>query len=360
MSIKFTAERFQKIKETYTLWWDRKLDRPLMKIVVPNAYEPDVPLPKAPLLSQENCHDFSYTPEEIIDAIDYDLSKKEYIGDAFPYVNFGIFGPGVCAAFCGAILDNSSGRVWFFPPKKQEIFDIHIKYDPNNKWVKRIKDLYKAGLKKWGDTVVMGLPDLGGIMDIVAIFCESENLLYDLYDNPEEVTRLRKEAEIAWNEAFDDLTSVIQSEKHGYSDWLGLYSDTPSYVIQCDFCYMIGNDMFKEFVLPSLENHVQKLDRTVYHLDGIGELNHFNDIVGLKDLNAIQWVSGDGKPKGTYWLNSVYKPMQEANKGIQIIGTIDEFFDVYKTINKSVFYAQSILKENLDEFKEKTKDLIEY
>ena len=95
------------------------------------------------------------------------------MGDGFPYVNFDCFGPGVVAAFCGARLDNSSGQVWFFPQKKQEIGDIHVKYDPENIWVKRIKDIYRAGLDRWNGSVIMGMPDLGGVLDVAASLCDS-------------------------------------------------------------------------------------------------------------------------------------------------------------------------------------------
>ena len=42
------------------------------------------------------------------------------------------------------------------------------------------QDIYGAGIRKWKGNVLMGMPDLGGIMDIVATLRGSENLLYDL------------------------------------------------------------------------------------------------------------------------------------------------------------------------------------
>lgn len=63
------------------------------------------------------------------------------------------------------------------------------------------------------------MPDLGGVLDIVAVFRETENLLIDLYDTPEEVLRLCDEAYTAWMEAYHDLNSVLQPINPGYSDW---------------------------------------------------------------------------------------------------------------------------------------------
>jgi len=55
------------------------------------SYLPDTEKPRAPILSQENCHDFSYSAEELIETLDWELSQHEFLGDAFPFVNFASF-----------------------------------------------------------------------------------------------------------------------------------------------------------------------------------------------------------------------------------------------------------------------------
>ena len=79
--IHFTSENWARTRETYDAWWEGALERPLIKSPV-RCFDPGRPAPKAPLLSQENCHDFSYSPEEIVDAMDYDLSQLAFMGDA--------------------------------------------------------------------------------------------------------------------------------------------------------------------------------------------------------------------------------------------------------------------------------------
>ena len=80
--------------------------------------------------------------------------------------------------------------MWFTPKKKVPIRELHLAYDPDNPWLVRIKDIYRAGMKKWGGNVCMGMTDLGGVLDILASFLTTDQLLYDLYDEPEEVQRL--------------------------------------------------------------------------------------------------------------------------------------------------------------------------
>lgn len=343
MPIHFNAERMECAAQAHALWWKGELDRPLMKVTIADAY--DVPPCSIPVLSQQNCNDFSISPEQVIDALDHWLSRQEYLGDAFPMVNFDAFGPGVLAAFCGARLDNTSGGVWFFPKKEMEIEDIHVQYDPQNEYVQRIKAIYRAGLEKWNGSVIMGLPDLGGVMDVAATFRGSENLLMDLYDCPEEVARLNEEIQKAWYEAYEDFMQVLKPQKYN-TNWAGLLSDAPSYVIQCDFSYMIGNPMFKEFVLETLRTDTKRLTNTIYHLDGVGELNHLEDILTLKDLNAVQWVFGDGKPPAECWLD-VYRRIVQAGKQIQITGTPESYLKVIAELHGTPYAAHGLKKDQM-------------
>ena len=334
--IHFAEERWAQTRQVYDDWWEGRLSRPLIKSRV-RCFDPGRPAPKAPLLSQENCHDFSYTPEEIVDAMDYALSQYAFLGDAFPMVNFDSFGPGVLAAFCGAVLDNTSGRVWFFPPRKLPIDRLHIRYDPENRWVRRIKAIYRAGLDRWEGKVLMGMPDLGGVMDVIAAFRGSEELLMDLYDAPEEVHRLRGEVYTAWMEAYRDLSACLEGNP-GWSDWDGLYSDRPSYVLQSDFCYMISTPMFDEFVFPDIRDACRELGRAIYHLDGVGELRHLDHLLAIPELNAVQWVYGDGQPSARHWIE-VYRKIAAAGKGIHLVGDREDLEIVRRAVPEGRFYA---------------------
>lgn len=331
MAIHFNRERMAQALDAHARWWKGTLDRPLVSVTLHNAHPCVNPSSPAPVLNQASCTDLRWSAEQVIDAMDDHLSTLEFMGDAFPFVNFSAFGPGVLAALCGAKLDNSNGAVWFWPDEERGIADIHVRYNPDNVWVRRIKDLYRAGLEKWNGCVILGMPDLGGVMDVAATFRGSENLLLDLYDSPEEVLRLNREIQTAWYDAYNDFASVL-APQHCYTDWSGLLSPDPSYILQSDFCYMIGNPMFRQFVLPTLQEDVETLTNTIYHLDGIGELNHLDDVLSLDKLNAVQWVFGDGKPGGLHWLD-VYKKIQASGKRMWIVGTPRNYLDVLGEIH---------------------------
>ena len=316
MPVHFSKERMQKVISDHDRWWRGELGRPLIRASITDAY-PRGPKPKAPILDQSNVHDFSWTPEEIVEALEWELSSFEYLGDAYPVVDLAPFGPGVLAAFCGATLDNSSGRVWFFPCER-DVTKLHIRYDPENKWARRVKDICRAGIERWQGDIIITMPDLGGILDVVASMCGTEELLYATVDEPEEVHRLILEAEQAWQEAYADFAKIL-APQGCMTNWNGILSAGTTYIPQCDFAYMIGPDMFREFVLETLRRDTERIENTIYHLDGIGQLAHVDMLLSLPKLRAIQWVPGDGKPGPETW-GDLYEKICAAGKNVMIIG----------------------------------------
>jgi len=294
MPINFSPNQWDKIKKDYEAWWNGELDRPLIHDVRRNVVDPSVPKPSTPLLSQQTVTDLSIPAKDLIERWDYELSTYEFVADAFPHLNLDCFGPGVVAAFCGATLDNSAGSVWFHPPADVPIKDLNLEFDPNNKWFLRIKEICQAANEFWQGQVLVGMPDLGGTLDILATFRTSEGLLFDLYDEPEEVKRLTAQIQEMWYRAYDEINEILQPVNPGYGDWGRIYSAKPQYILQSDFAFMISNDMFKEFALPTIKYDTERLDRAVFHLDGMGMLPHLDDLLSLPGMDCIQWCHGAG------------------------------------------------------------------
>lgn len=335
MPIDFSPDRWDKIKETYGKFWNNTLDRPIIKAIL---REEKGAAPDIPLLSQQTCNRLDISAEDIIDRIDYHLSQNIYLADSFPMVNFNSFGPGIVSAFCGANLDNSTGRVWFSPKEELPLSDIHVEYDKNNIWLNRIKDIYAAAGKKWKGQVLCGMPDLGGVMDIAAVFRGSQNLLMDLYDEPEEVIRLANEITDVWTDYFNDLTDVL-NEYHnpGSSHWLEIYCKDPSYILQCDFCYMISAGMFDEFVAPHLKTHAERIKNVIYHLDGIGEIKHVPSLLKIDDIHMIQWIPGDAQPQDAETWMELYRMINDSGRWIYMYGTSHDLMNAVNTLHSTRF-----------------------
>jgi len=316
MAIEFSPERWASVRQTYRSWWAGELQRPIVPVVL-HGKDPGRPAPSAPLLSQATCHDLTIPAEDLIDRIDYELSGRVFLGDAFPYFSFDCFGPGILAAMMGARLDNSTGRVWFHPTVDAAIEQLHFRFDPENAWFRRIRDIYRAGNRRWQGQVLMGMADLGGNLDNCSTFRPSEKLLLDLYDYPQEVKRLSWEAHTAWHQCYGLLNEELQSAGGGYTDWAGIYSDRPSYMLQCDFSYMIGPAMFDEFARPELIATLRRLGRGFYHLDGPGQLPHLDSLLAIPELDGIQWVPDVKAPDCGHYPD-LFRRIQAAGKKIQL------------------------------------------
>lgn len=315
MSIDFAPQRWECVKETYRRWWADDLNRPIVPVELVGR-DPDRAEPLAPLLSQVNCGNLSIPVDALVDRMDWELSRRVFLGDAYPYVNLDSFGPGVMAAFLGAKLNVVNGHIWFQPVSHLPIQDLHLTYDPDNVWFRRIKDLCAAMMRRWQGQVLVSVPDLGGNLDVLSTFLPGEQLLLELYDHPQEVHRLLGEVHELWHRFYREITGVLAPYNPGYTAWCGIYSDRPYYMLQCDFSYMIGPDAFAEFALPELSASVRRLGRAFYHLDGPGQLAHLDHVLSIPGLNGVQWVPGAGQPDCRHW-PKVYQRIIAAGRKIQ-------------------------------------------
>jgi hypothetical protein len=311
--------RWTRIRDNARRWWNGELDRPLIQVVVQNAPTDRKPPRLAPESFQAN-YGLDVPPEDIIDRWDYDLSTQRFLGDAFPYC-WPNFGPGVIASFLGGDMEINHDTVWFLPKKQQEIADIRWTYDSAAPWFNRIKDICRAAMRRWKGSVLFGNTDLGGNLDILSTFRPSERLLLDLVDSPEEVKRLTWDAHNLWWRYFEEIDKTLRPDNPGYSAWTSLYSEAPYYMLQCDFCYMIGPAMFDEFVKPELAASCKKLANAFYHLDGPGQLPHLDSLLRIKELKGVQWIPGSGRPDKSHW-PEVYRKIHAAGKLMQMF---DEF-----------------------------------
>lgn len=315
MTIHFDQQRWERIKADASAWWRGELERPLIQARLHGA-DPGRPEPDLPCYEFTSFYDQSIPAEAIVDRWDYDLSATRYLGDAFPQVRPN-FGPGVIAAFMGCPLENGEDTVWFHALEDSDLSTLTLRVDENNPWYRRIVSLTKAAIDRWQGLVQIGMTDLGGNLDILASLRDTQPLLLDLFDKPEEVERLNQESHTCWWQCFEAFNRILQPANPGYSSWAEIYSESPHYILQCDFCFMLSPDMFQRFVRPELEQSAGRLSQSFYHLDGPGQLNHLDALLKIDSIQGIQWIPGAGQPEIDQW-PEVYRKIHQAGKLIQI------------------------------------------
>ena len=316
MSIAFTPERWEQVRANYARWWAGESERPMLHVTA--RREPDRAPSLLPAKGFLTHYGLDVDPDEIVDAWDYQLSGTEFLADGYPGVWLN-FGAGVLAAYCGCELRSDESTTWFFPRRKAPARDLHMAFDPENRWFRQTCAVARAGAERWRGDAMVNMADLGGASDVVSSFLTGERMLMDLYDDPEEIKRLMWETHTLWWHAFREIDRQFRTCSRGYSCWTPLFSEKPYYMLQSDFCYMIGPEMFDAFIKPELVASCRRLPHAFYHLDGIGELPHLDSLLAIPELKGIQWVQGAGKPGPMEWLD-IYRRILDAGKHLQITG----------------------------------------
>jgi len=312
INLRFTERDWERIERDWAAWWAGELDRPMVILQTMDTF--------FFASRDEFTRDFLLDKpvDEVLDYYQARLESIHFYGDAWPkwWPNFG---PGIVTGFLGGKVEGMPEQrtVWFEADEPVPIEDLQFVYDADNAWWQRVLNLTRAAVERWGNQVTVGHTDLGGVLDILSSFRRAYQLLYDLYDAPDEITRLTGEIRALWFRYYDELHAVIKKAGRGTSCWSPILSPGRTYMHQCDFCYMISPDMFERFVLPDLAACFEQLDHAFYHLDGKGQIPHVDMLLSLKNLAGIQWIPGAGQPGPSKWL-PLLKRIRDGGKLCQL------------------------------------------
>lgn len=314
-----TLEKREQLVKDSEAWWDHSLKRPLITVTLKKKVAPkDVNGGK--LL--DILYDYTVPPKEVAKIYRDSIESKIYLGDAFPL--FYMRSTGVLGAMLGQTYvinteGSTRGTIWFQEMEGKELEDIHPALTVDNELFKRGVDILKAFQDEFGDEIALGIPNLGGMMDIVESMRGANNSLIDLYDNPDEVKRLNDDIYNAYEFAYKEYIKVISEKPFlGYTGWIPLLSQKPYFISQCDFCCMIGQEQFSEFIEETLKKEANLIERSFYHLDGPGAVKHLDTIINC-GFKGIQWVNGAGsKPIDDDAWSDIYRKVNSAGLLLQV------------------------------------------
>lgn len=350
-----TNEKKIQLVEDFEKWWNHESKRPLIQLTLSKK-------DKQPCASRGELLDMLYNYDISAETVAKEYRKSFenniYLGDALPV--FYMRSTGVLGAMLGQTynIDTHHGTIWFEEMKGKELEDIHPILEDDNSLFVRGLDLIKAFQEEFGNDIAIGIPNLGGMMDIVESMRGANNSLIDLYDDPEEVIRLNDDIYNAFEKAYLDNTKAIDKEKVlGYSGWITILSQKPYFISQCDFCCMIGKKHFDEFIFDTLKKEANLVERAFYHLDGPGAVKHLDRIIEA-GFDGIQWVNGAGsKPKHDSCWDEIYKKIYDAGLLMQLniesmdeIAVIDHLYDLLGDVSHCIFSIAGYKEEDKDIF----------
>ena len=312
----FSDADWARLERDWTAWWNHDLSRPML--VATSTRPADRPRPSWWESIGKIAHDIP--AEAVAEEVWDDICRTCHAGDAWPraWINFG---PGVAAAFLGAAPDLAPDTMWFHPGiwKDKPLEEIRPAYDLDNKWWRRVQDLTRACIAKFDGRAQVGFTDIGGNLDIAASLRETQFLLMDCLDDPAAVGDLCRRITPLWLRYYSEQYALIGPAGRGTSAWAPLWSPRRTYMLQCDFSYMISPELFGRWVVPDIAACCAEMEHGFYHLDGKGELPHLDHLFAIPELKGVQWIPGAGQPEAgdpVWW--PVLKRIRDAGKLVQI------------------------------------------
>lgn len=315
-------EIYSKQLAEYEKFWERKNTK---RCTLSIAYKKNIGSPyREPKSLEEKRLDSEYN----YGLFQNDMMRTGYMAEGLPRC-FTNFGPGCLAACIGGEFELAPNTIWF--DRVQKVTDWEnppkVVFDEQSEMWQHIVKRQERFARD--PDICFTITDLGGILDVVASLRGTENLLYDLYDYPNEVIAFSKEVTAAWLQAFDLQVETVRRAGLPFNNWINLPSEKPWYPLQCDFSYMISPAQFEKFVLDDLVTQANHMDRSIYHLDGVGELPHVDMLLNIPNLTGIQWVPGAGqlRRRDPKWFD-LYRRIQDAKKNLVLEGDAISEYDL--------------------------------
>ena len=305
-------EDWEEWAETYRAWWEGELREALLQVIHP----------RPEIREWGWWDDWAFVryggASRAIEDFEAWCHKTEFRLGAFPnlWVNFG---PGILGAMLGSQFVFTGDTVWFKPPAEPMRLEnvAELELDRSNEWWIAVKRATEEVSAASAGKFVVGITDIGGVLDVLASLRGTSALIRDMFSRPSLVEEAIARVLDLWHECYDELRSVMPPD--GMSSWMSIWCSERWYPIQCDIAYMLSPSLFERFVEPHIREQCVRLDRTIYHLDGPGQLPHVDRLLRIEELDGIQWVPGAAMSERGYhrgssvWL-PLYRKVQRAGK----------------------------------------------
>lgn len=310
-------------KNRLLAWWDRREnDRPciLASTRASNAAK----------MTETHADAYWRDPDVLVRETYERLEGMRYFGEALPltYIDYGA--SAVALQFGAQARWTSKETIWA-DPSPHALKDLPSLI-PSGEWLAREKQAMERAIQDYAMETLIGCYCLGAPADTTAALIGTENLLYALIDEPDDVRTAFEGVKREWIRQFAYYSRLCQKAGGVLNGWHGIWSPEATAPIQEDFSYMVGKEMYDAFCLPHICDIVESVPYSFYHLDGIGALKHLPSLCGIDNLRAIQWQPGEGHMNPMQWVD-VIRAILDSGKSCQIYAKADEIEPLLKEVD---------------------------
>lgn len=298
-------------QERTEAWWGGDgTDRPVLLLTAPRDRAADYDGP-----STDDMDAWWTDPEYVIPRLGHQLATTYFAAESMPVVfpvSIGLVS--ITNKYLGApnvYIDRSTS--WSSPIIKSWDALPDLRFNEHNEWWLRTERLLRAGvamIRERDYEAFIGMPDLNGPTEVLSGLRGPERFALDFYDHPDAIVPALRQVQDAWFEAYR-RACAIANEPGGSLCWMATWSERPMSDLQSDVSCLISSEMFNETFLPFIVEQAQRIDRTIYHLDGPGAIRHLDSLLAIPELDAIQWVQGAGAGRTSEWIDLLRRIQDE-------------------------------------------------
>ena len=318
--MKTWKSNLEETKQRYINWWNHKG-------IILNMWEhfQEGVQPHAEITPPAPAKDLSqkwFDPQWRAEYLDWYVAHSSLKADILPVANTQL-GPGSLAAILGGVFEGGEDTIWIHPNPD---FTDEIVFNPEHpNWILH-KELLKACKAKANGHYFVGMPDLMEGLDVIAALKGTDRVLLDTVMQPEILEQQMQQINDIYFKVFDELYDIIREGDEMAFCYFSSWAPGKMSKLQSDISTMISQDDYRRFVQPFIREQCQKIDYTLYHLDGVGAMHHLPALLEIEELNAIQWTPGVGEPQGgsPKWYD-LYKKILACGKSVMACWvTLDE------------------------------------
>ena len=318
--MKTWKSNLEETKQRYINWWNHKG-------IILNMWEhfQEGVQPHAEIMPPAPAKDLSqkwFDPQWRAEYLDWYVAHSSLKADILPVANTQL-GPGSLAAILGGVFEGGEDTIWIHPNPD---FTDEIIFNPEHpNWILH-KELLKACKAKANGHYFVGMPDLMEGLDVLAALKGTDRVLLDTVMQPEILEQQMQQINDIYFKVFDELYDIIREGDEMAFCYFSSWAPGKMSKLQSDISTMISQDDYRRFVQPFIREQCQKIDYTLYHLDGVGAMHHLPALLEIEELNAIQWTPGVGEPQGgsPKWYD-LYKKILAGGKSVMACWvTLDE------------------------------------
>lgn len=321
-----TKPDFEECMQRVYAWYDNDvLDRVPIRFSAHNAEFNQIDTNAKWASEKDRWFDAEYQVEKYLKSV----KGQKFLGESFP-IYWPNLGPNVYYCMLGGDVNFGKTTTW----AKHVLEDYEnveqYRFSPDNPYFKKLIEMTDIALEMGKGQFTVGYADFHQGIDCADAFRGTENLLMDLYEDPEAAKALIDQCTQDYELVFRFFNDKLRQNNQPSATWINIPSYEGFHIPGPDISTMLSKEQFREFVLPFVKKESKVARHVVLHLDGKGVARHLDDFLDIPEICGIQWVQGVGKDEPIMQWVPLIKKIQAAGKGVIVdlkLEELDPFMD---------------------------------